>query len=59
LKLNDWAFAEDVDSFLHQAAEMGLQAPRAKQLVSHRQELAVVGLTALGVSRQRRLRDRF
>jgi 23S rRNA (cytidine2498-2'-O)-methyltransferase len=53
LKLNDWAFADQVDSFLAQAREMGLQAPRAKQLASHRQELCVVGLTPRGEARRR------
>ena len=53
LKLNDWAFADQVDSFLAQAAEMGLSAPRAKQLASHRQELCVVGLTRRGEARLR------
>jgi 23S rRNA (cytidine2498-2'-O)-methyltransferase len=48
LKLNDWAFAEQVDSFLRQAEEMGLQAPMAKQFFSHRQELAIAGLTERG-----------
>lgn len=51
LKLNDWQFARSVPSFLLQAREMGLVEPRAKQLVSHRQELAIVGLTARGQSR--------
>lgn len=48
LKLNDWTFAERTDSFLAQAREMGLIDPVAKQLVSHRQELCVAGLTARG-----------
>jgi 23S rRNA (cytidine2498-2'-O)-methyltransferase len=52
LKLNDWAFADDVDSFLQQAREMGLVQPTAKQLASHRQELAIVGLTARGQLRR-------
>ncbi|MFT3928228.1 MAG: hypothetical protein QM778_37210 [Myxococcales bacterium] len=54
LKLNDWSFADQVDSFLQQAQEMGLQEPRAKQFVSHRQELAVVGLTSRGQKRGRK-----
>jgi 23S rRNA (cytidine2498-2'-O)-methyltransferase len=53
LKLNDWAFADQVDSFLAQAREMGLSAPCAKQLASHRQELCVVGLTGRGEARKR------
>jgi 23S rRNA (cytidine2498-2'-O)-methyltransferase len=52
LKLNDWAFADQVDSFLAQAREMGLQTPRAKQLASHRQELCLVGLTRRGEARR-------
>lgn len=48
LKLNDWTFADRLDSFLAQAREMGLVEPRAKQLVSHRQELCIAGLTARG-----------
>lgn len=51
LKLNDWTFVDQIDSFLSQAREMGLIEPRAKQLVSHRQELCVVGLTQRGLSR--------
>jgi 23S rRNA (cytidine2498-2'-O)-methyltransferase len=53
LKLNDWAFIDQIDSFLQQAREMGLVEPRAKQLASHRQELCVVGLTRRGSSRLR------
>lgn len=53
LKLNDWAFADEVESFLAQAREMGLTSPRAKQLASHRQELCVVGLTQRGAERLR------
>ena len=51
LKLNDWAFAEQIDAFLGQAREMGLVDPRAKQLASHRQELCVAGLTERGLAR--------
>jgi 23S rRNA (cytidine2498-2'-O)-methyltransferase len=51
LKLNDWAFADQIESFLAQAREMGLNDPRAKQLASHRQELCVVGLTQRGQAR--------
>jgi 23S rRNA (cytidine2498-2'-O)-methyltransferase len=51
LKLNDWAFVDRLDSFLAQAREMGLSEPHAKQLVSHRQELCVVGLTRRGLTR--------
>ncbi|MDB4974475.1 MAG: putative SAM-depedent methyltransferase [Myxococcaceae bacterium] len=51
LKLNDWRFADRVPAFLAQAREMGLVEPRAKQLVSHRQELAIIGLTARGHTR--------
>jgi 23S rRNA (cytidine2498-2'-O)-methyltransferase len=48
LKLNDWSFADRLDTYLAQAKEMGLVEPQARQLVSHRQELAIVGLTRLG-----------
>jgi len=48
LKLNDWSFADRVDSYLAQARELGLVDPRAKQLTSHRQELCIAGLTRLG-----------
>jgi 23S rRNA (cytidine2498-2'-O)-methyltransferase len=48
LKLNDWSFADQIDSYLAQAREMGLVDPRAKQLTSHRQELCIAGLTKLG-----------
>jgi 23S rRNA (cytidine2498-2'-O)-methyltransferase len=53
LKLNDWAFADQLDSFLAQVQEMGLIAPRARQLASHRQELCIAGLTARGRARLR------
>ncbi|HEX6243423.1 MAG TPA: SAM-dependent methyltransferase, partial [Polyangiales bacterium] len=53
LKLNDWAFADQLDSFLAQAQEMGLVAPRARQFASHRQELCIVGLTNRGRARLR------
>lgn len=53
LKLNDWVFADQIESFLAQAREMGLIAPRAKQLASHRQELCIVGLTRRGTARAR------
>lgn len=52
LKLNEWAFAEEVDSFIHQAQEMGLKTPVAKQFANHRQELAIVGLTERGWKRR-------
>jgi 23S rRNA (cytidine2498-2'-O)-methyltransferase len=51
LKLNDWSFAPRIGAFVRQAAEMGIVEPRAKQLPAHRQELALVGLTARGVRR--------
>jgi 23S rRNA (cytidine2498-2'-O)-methyltransferase len=46
LKLNDWSFLERTDSFLAQARELGLVAPRARQLASHRQEIVIAGLTS-------------
>jgi 23S rRNA (cytidine2498-2'-O)-methyltransferase len=52
LKLNDWSFADQLDSFVAQAREIGLVAPRARQLVSHRQELCIAGLTARGMRRR-------
>ncbi|HEY6879272.1 MAG TPA: SAM-dependent methyltransferase [Polyangiales bacterium] len=51
LKLNDWSFAERLGSFLAQAREMGIEAPHARQLASHRQELCIAGLTARGRQR--------
>jgi 23S rRNA (cytidine2498-2'-O)-methyltransferase len=45
LKLNDWSYADRIDSFLQQAAELGLNPPQAKQLASHRQEFAIAGVT--------------
>jgi len=48
LKLNCWSFADRLDTYLAQAKEMGLVDPQARQLISHRQELAIVGLTRLG-----------
>jgi 23S rRNA (cytidine2498-2'-O)-methyltransferase len=51
LKLNDWSFADAAASYLEQAREMGLPAPVIKQLASHRQEFAVVGLTERGKKR--------
>jgi 23S rRNA (cytidine2498-2'-O)-methyltransferase len=44
LKLNDWSFAERISAFLAQVRAMGVQAPRARQLASHRQEIAIAGL---------------
>jgi 23S rRNA (cytidine2498-2'-O)-methyltransferase len=55
LKLNDWSFADRLEAFLAQAREMGLAEPRAKQLVSNRQELCIAGLTARGRRRERAL----
>jgi 23S rRNA (cytidine2498-2'-O)-methyltransferase len=52
LKLNDWAFAEKLDSFLHQTEEMGLKEQAARQFANHRQELAIVGLTQRGKARR-------
>jgi 23S rRNA (cytidine2498-2'-O)-methyltransferase len=52
LKLNDWSFADRVDSYLAQARELGLSDPTAKQLTSHRQELCIAGLTKLGARAQ-------
>jgi 23S rRNA (cytidine2498-2'-O)-methyltransferase len=51
LKLNDWAFLDDVERFLSQAKELGLVDPRARQLPAHRQEIAVAGRTRLGLRR--------
>ena len=48
LKLNDWSFADRLDSFLDQAREMGLTEPRARQLASHRQELCIACVTTRG-----------
>jgi 23S rRNA (cytidine2498-2'-O)-methyltransferase len=53
LKLNDWSFADRLDSFLEQAREMGLTEPRARQLASHRQELCIAGVTTRGQTRLR------
>lgn len=53
LKLNDWAFVDRLESFLAQAREMGLSTARAKQLLSHRQELCIAGLTTRGQARLR------
>jgi 23S rRNA (cytidine2498-2'-O)-methyltransferase len=52
LKLNDWSFADRLDVFLHQARELGLVDPRARQLASHRQEMCIAGLTARGQRRR-------
>ncbi|HEX7480103.1 MAG TPA: SAM-dependent methyltransferase [Polyangiales bacterium] len=52
LKLNDWAFLDDLPRFLRQAQELGLQKPRALQLPAHRQELCIAGCTALGERRR-------
>jgi 23S rRNA (cytidine2498-2'-O)-methyltransferase len=46
LKLNDWAFAERIDSFVAQVRELGIPEPLARQLPSHRQEIAIAGQTA-------------
>jgi 23S rRNA (cytidine2498-2'-O)-methyltransferase len=44
LKLNDWAFADKIETFLTQVQAMGIREPRARQLPSHRQEIAIAGL---------------
>jgi 23S rRNA (cytidine2498-2'-O)-methyltransferase len=49
LKLNDWAFLEELPRFEARACELGLVAPRARQLPAHRQELAIAGLTKLAM----------
>jgi 23S rRNA (cytidine2498-2'-O)-methyltransferase len=51
LKLNDWAFLDQLDRFEAAARSMGLIHPRARQLPAHRQELALAGLTELGQRR--------
>jgi 23S rRNA (cytidine2498-2'-O)-methyltransferase len=51
LKLNDWTFADQVDDFVAQTKDMGLIGARAKQLASHRRELAIIGLTKRGITR--------
>jgi 23S rRNA (cytidine2498-2'-O)-methyltransferase len=43
LKLNDWSFAERIDVFLRQVGALGVVEPRARQLASHRQEIAIAG----------------
>jgi 23S rRNA (cytidine2498-2'-O)-methyltransferase len=48
LKLNDWSFLDRTDAFLAQVRELGVSAPRARQLASHRQEIAIAGLTPTG-----------
>ena len=44
LKLNDWSFADAIDGFVRQVAAMGVHEPRARQLASNRQEIAIAGL---------------
>jgi 23S rRNA (cytidine2498-2'-O)-methyltransferase len=58
MKLNDWSFADKLDDFVAQTLPMGLLEPRAKQLPSHRQEVAIVGLTKLGTKRLHRAATR-
>jgi hypothetical protein len=50
LKLNDWSFLDRTDAFLAQVRELGVPAPRARQLASHRQEIVIAGLTSRGRS---------
>jgi 23S rRNA (cytidine2498-2'-O)-methyltransferase len=58
MKLNDWSFAARIPDFVAQTLPMGLLEPRAKQLASHRQEVAIVGLTKLGLERRARAATR-
>lgn len=51
LKLNDWSFLDQLDRFLASVREMGVVAPRARQLPAHRQEIVVAGLTERGQKR--------
>ncbi len=44
LKLNDWALAERLETYIEEVARLGVTSPRARQLASHRQEIAVAGL---------------
>ena len=48
LKLNDWKFLDQLESFLATARDMGIVGPDARQLPAHRQEIVLAGLTAKG-----------
>jgi 23S rRNA (cytidine2498-2'-O)-methyltransferase len=52
LKLNDWAFVDQMPRFLEEARALGLPEPKARQLPAHRRELAIAGLSALGKQRR-------
>jgi 23S rRNA (cytidine2498-2'-O)-methyltransferase len=53
LKLNEWAFVDQLPRFLEEARALGLLEPKARQLPAHRQELAIAGLSALGQKSRR------
>lgn len=48
LKLNDWAFADEIPRWREQLEQMGLETIRFTQLPAHRQECFVYGLTRRG-----------
>jgi 23S rRNA (cytidine2498-2'-O)-methyltransferase len=52
IKLNEWAFVDQLPRFLEEVRALGLPEPKARQLPAHRQELAIVGLSALGKKRR-------
>jgi 23S rRNA (cytidine2498-2'-O)-methyltransferase len=51
LKLNQWAFLDELGEFEGIAREMGLVDGALRQLPSHRQELCIAGLTTRGQAR--------
>jgi 23S rRNA (cytidine2498-2'-O)-methyltransferase len=51
LKLNRWALAAEVPSWLEQIGRMGFGSVRAAQLFRHRREIVALGLTAAGLRR--------
>lgn len=51
LKLNDWAFLDELERFRAEARTMGVVEPVARQLPAHRQEIVLAGLTQRGAAR--------
>jgi hypothetical protein len=44
LKLNDWKLAAEIDALIAEVRGLGVDEPQARQLASHRREIAVAGL---------------
>jgi 23S rRNA (cytidine2498-2'-O)-methyltransferase len=52
VKLNKWKIASEIPSMLEHVRAMGFVRVKAAQLSHHKQEIAIFGLTRLGVRRK-------